>query len=246
VVVVGEALAGGSGIAVGDTVTVETRRGPIDLDVVGIDGQLVNDGQGMFVPFRTVLDYEGWTTGNYWVRTVDPTPAVVDAAAAGIHDVLERNGYQAASSLRYIDRDQNQAENRLIVTVVMAMGLPVVAIGMIGLVSAMASNILDRTREIGILRSIGARRRDLRAMFRAEGLTIGVLGWLIGIPVGYGLARLILWVLERRFEAGFTFRFPLWPIAVALLVTLLSTLIVIRLPLRRAVRMPPGRALRYE
>ena len=246
VVVIGEALANQTGLEVGDAVTVETRRGPIELDVIGIDGQLVNNGQGLFTPFRTVLDYEGWTTGNYWVRTTDPAPATVDAAAAGIQEALERNGYQVASSVRYIDRDQNMAENRLIVTVVMAMGIPIVAIGMIGLVSAMANNILDRTREIGILRSIGARRRDLRAMFRAEGLTIAILGWLLGIPVGYALARFILWVFERRFDAAFTFRFPLWPIAVSLVVTLIVTLIVIRLPLRRAIRMPPGTALRYE
>jgi len=246
VVVIGEALANQTGLAVGDAVTVETRRGPIDIDVIGLDGQLVNNGQGMFMPFRAVLGYEGWTTGNYWVRTIVPHPETVDAAAAGIQEVLERNGYDVSLSLRYIDRSQNMAENRLIVTVVMVMGIPVVAIGMIGLVSAMASNILDRTREIGILRSIGARRRDLRGMFRAEGLTISLLGWLIGIPIGYALARLILWVFERRFDAAFSFRFPLWPIAVSLVVTLLATLIVIRLPLRRAIGMPPGAALRYE
>ncbi len=246
VVVVGEALASIVGTGVGDTLTVETRRGPIDLEVIGVDGQLVNDGQGLFVPFRTVLDYEGWTTGNYWVRTVDRRPDVVDAAAAGISAVLERNGYQVESTVRYVDREQNQAENRLIVTVVMAMGLPVVAIGMIGLVTTMAGNVRDRTREIGVLRSIGARRRDLRAMFRAEGLVIAVLGWLAGIPIGYALARLILWVFERRFEAAFTFRFPLWPIGVSLVVTLLVTLLVMRVPLRRVVRMPPGTALRYE
>ncbi len=239
-------LANQTGLAVGDSVTVETRRGPIDLDVIGLDGQLVNNGQGMFMPFRAVLGYEGWTTGNYWVRTIDPHPATADAAAAGIQEVLERNGYDVSLSLRYIDRSQNMAENRLIVTVVMVMGIPVVAIGMIGLVSAMASNILDRTREIGILRSIGARRRDLRGMFRAEGLTISLLGWLIGIPIGYALARLILWVFERRFDAAFSFRFPLWPIGVSLVVTLLATLIVIRFPLRRAIGMPPGAALRYE
>ncbi len=246
VVVVGEALANKLALEVGDDVSVETRRGPIELEVVGVDGQLVNDGQGLFMPFETVLDYEGWTTGNYWVRTVDPEPMTVDTAAAGIHEVLERNGYEVASSLRYIDRDQNLAENRLIVTVVMVMGLPVVAIGMIGLVSAMTSNILDRTREIGILRSHWGRRRDLRAMFRAEGLTIAILGWLIGIPLGYGMARFILWVFERRFDAAFTFRFPLWPIALSLVVTVITTLIVIRLPLRRVVRMRPGDALRYE
>lgn len=246
VAVVGEALANQTGLTIGEAVTVETRRGPIELGVIGIDGQLVNNGQGLFMPLQTVLDYEGWTTGNYWVRTVDPEPETVDAAAAGIQEALERNGYQVSSSLRYIDRDQNMAENRLIVTVVMAMGLPVVAIGMIGLVSAMVSNVLDRTREIGILRSIGARRRDLRAMFRAEGLAIAILGWLLGIPVGYALARLILWIFERRFDAAFTFRYPLWPIAVSLVVTLIATLIVLRLPLRRVMRMVPGAALRYE
>ncbi len=246
VVVVGEAVANQVGIDVGDVITVETRRGPIDLDVVGIDGQLVNNGEGLFIPFDTVLAYEGRTTGNWWVRTVDRDPATVDAAATAIHSTLESSGYQLESSRRYIDRDQNQRENRLIVTVVMAMGLPVVAIGMIGLVSATATNVLDRTREIGILRSIGARRRDLRVMFRVEGIVIGTLGWLMGIPTGYVLARLILWVFEQRFDAAFRFQFPLWPIAVALAVTLATTLIVMRFPLRRAVRLAPGVALRYE
>ena len=246
VVVVGEATANQNGIDVGDVVSVETRGGPLELEVVGIDGQLVNDGQGLFIPFNTVLDYEGRSTGNWWVRTVDRDPATVDAAATAIHQTLEANGYELESSRRYIGREQNVRENRLIVTVVMAMGLPVVAIGMIGLVSATASNVLDRTREIGILRSIGARRRDLRAMFRAEGLVIGVLGWLMGIPAGYVLARLILYVLERRFDATFRFQFPLWTIAIALVVTVVMTVIVMRFPLRRAVRLAPGLALRYE
>jgi putative ABC transport system permease protein len=246
VAVVGEAAASQEDLEVGDMVTVETRRGPLTLEVIGVDGHLVNDGQGLFVPFRTVLDYEGWTTGNYWVRTVDSDPATVDAAAAGIQEALEARGYNTEQSPRYIDREQNLAENRLVVTVVMAMGLPVVAIGMIGLVSAMTSNVLDRTREIGVLRSIGARRRDLRAIFRAEGLVIALLGWLIGVPVGYVFARLILWVLEERFGAAFVLDYPLWTIGIALLVTVVATLLVIRLPVRRVLRMQPGAALRYE
>ena len=147
---VGEATANQNGIDVGDVITVETRGGPLELEVVGIDGQLVNDGQGLFIPFSTVLDYEGRTTGNWWVRTVDRDAGDRrrrrDRRSS---ETLEAAGYQLESSRRYIDHDQNVRENRLIVTVVMAMGLPVVAIGMIGLVSATASNVLDRTREIG-------------------------------------------------------------------------------------------------
>jgi putative ABC transport system permease protein len=246
VAVFGEAVAELSGTGVGEVVTVETRRGPIDMEVIGIDGQLVNDAQGIFTPFKTVLDYEGWTTGNYWVRTVAPDAAVVEAAASGIHRTMEQNGYVVGSSLRYIQRNLNAEENRLVVTVIMAMGLPIVAIGMIGLVNSMTSNVLDRTREIGVLRSIGARRRDLRAMFRAEGIVIALVGWLLGIPTGYAIGRLIMWVLENEFHAGFSFLFPVWPILVALVVTVLVSLLVLRLPLRRVVRMRPGDALRYE
>jgi putative ABC transport system permease protein len=246
VVVVGVAVANQNGIDVGDMITVETRGGPLELEVIGIDGQLVNNAEGLFIPFETVLDYEGRSTGNWWIRTVDGDPATVDAAATAIHGTLESNGYRLESSRRYIDRQQNVNEQRLIVSVVMAMGLPIVAIGMIGLVGATASNVIDRTREIGILRSIGARRRDLRVMFRMEGLVIGALGWLMGIPAGYALAQLILWVFERRFDAAFGFQFPLWTIAVALAVTLMTTVIVMRFPLRRAVHLAPGVALRYE
>ncbi len=246
VVVFGEALANLTKTEVGEVVTVETRRGPIELEVVGIDGHLVNDGQGMFMPFHTVLDYEGWTTGNYWVRTVAPDEATVDTADAAIQRVLRQNGYRVGSSLQYVTQNQNAADDRLVVTVIMAMGLPIVAIGMIGLVSSMSSNILDRTREIGILRSLGARRRDVRGIFRVEGVTIAVAGWLIGIPIGYALGRLIMWVLENEFHASFGYDFPLWTVLVALAVTVLVSIIVLRIPLRKAVRMQPGDALRYE
>jgi putative ABC transport system permease protein len=246
VVVFGEAVAELSGTGVGDLVTVETRRGPLELEVIGIDGHLVNDGQGLFIPFETVLDYEGWTTGNYWVRTVDPSASTVEAAANAIHRTMAENGYVVGSSLRYIQRNANAEENRLVVTVIMAMGLPIVAIGMIGLVNSMTSNILDRTREIGILRSVGARRRDLRGMFRTEGIAVAIVGWLLGIPSGYALGRLIMWVLENEFHAAFDYRFPLWPILAAFVVTIIVSLIVLRLPLRKALRMQPGAALRYE
>lgn len=246
VVVIGEAVAELTSTGAGDTITVETRRGPLVLEVIGVDGHLVNDAQGMFMPFQTVLDYEGWQTGSYWVRTSSPDAETVDAVASGIHQMLEGNGYVIGTNLRYIQREQNAAENRMVVSVIMAMGLPIVAIGMIGLVGAMTSNVLDRTREIGILRSIGARRRDLAGMFRAEGLAVALVGWAFGIPIGYGIGLLIMRVLESEFHAAFDFRFPLWPILLALGVTLLVTRMVIRLPLRKVLRMQPGDAIRYE
>ena len=68
---------------------------------------------------------------------------------------------------------------------------------MVGLVNAITMNVLERTREIGVLRCIGARGRDIRRIFAVEGLTVSLLGWLLGIPVGYALARLLNWLLLK-------------------------------------------------
>jgi len=108
------------------------------------------------------------------------------------------------------------------------------------------TNVVERTREIGILRSIGARSRDIRRVFRAEAVALVVLGWLTGIVVGYAIGRIIIKTLSDRFDVAFVLRYPLWPIVVALAVTLLVALLVLHWPLRRASKLPPSRALRYE
>ena len=130
--------------------------------------------------------------------------------------------------------------------IIMSLGIPVVAMGMIGLVSAMTSNILERTREIGILRSIGARARHIRRVFLAEAVALVVAGWLLGIAVGYVIARIVLRAMNDAFDVSFTLRYPAWPMLVALVLTLVVAAAVLRRPLRRAGRLSPSTALRYE
>jgi putative ABC transport system permease protein len=117
---------------------------------------------------------------------------------------------------------------------------------MISLVNTLTINTLERTREFGVLRSIGARRRHLARMLRAEGMAIAALGWLAGVPIGYGIARLLIWMIGRAFDATFPVVFPLWSLLPVLALTLLVAVLVTRLPLRRLGRMSTGDALRYE
>ncbi|NIV57439.1 MAG: FtsX-like permease family protein, partial [Actinobacteria bacterium] len=70
---------------------------------------------------------------------------------------------------------------------------------MIGLVNTMTMNVIERTREIGILRSIGARARHIRRMIRAEALILSVLGWIAAIPIGYAIGSLLTWLLGDGF-----------------------------------------------
>jgi ABC-type antimicrobial peptide transport system permease subunit len=105
--------------------------------------------------------------------------------------------------------------------------------------------VLERTREIGILRCIGAHARDVRRIFATEGLTVALAGWLIGIPLGFGLAHGIEALVQNVVNEHLLFAFPALNIPLALIGTLILALLVMQIPLRRAMRFKPGDALRY-
>ncbi len=247
VVVIGPALANVHHLDVGDHVLATIRDGTVEMEVVGIDTTMVGDGLALYVPIGTALSLAGLDAPTeFWVTTTSRSTDDIDRVNLAIRGLLAREGYAFDSALQYIDRAADEASDRTIVAVIMALGIPVVAIGAIGLVNTMTTNILERTREIGVLRSIGARGRDLRRVFLAEAAVLIFVGWLAGIVVGYGLARLILGAFNDAFDVHFALQFPLWPLAVALVLALVVSAMALIAPLRRASRLSASDALRYQ
>ncbi len=97
----------------------------------------------------------------------------------------------------YDAREQQVAANATLTTMITVLGLLIVAISMVALVNTITMAVLERTREIGMLRSVGARARDVRRIFATEGLVVAVCGWLVGVPLGYVFARAIGWAVRR-------------------------------------------------
>lgn len=247
VAVLGGPLAEMSHTEVGDRIDIGTKNGVQTVEVIGVDENLVADGKFIWLPLETAKVFEGQSDPNlYWVETTSREPEVVDRVADDILASFAAAGNPVTVDVHYREMAAAQAEDRIVVGVIQMLGLPIVAIGMIGLVSAMTTTVLERTREIGILRAVGARARHVRRVFRAEGTALAVLGWLIGIPVGYVLAKLIVWFFGRALHTSFTLLFPPWLPLVALVGVIVVARLTLRPPLRRAVRMRPGDALRYE
>ena len=96
-----------------------------------------------------------------------------------------------------------------------------------------------------MLRCIGARARDVRRIFATEGVALALLGWAMGVPLGYALNRALVWMVQEVVNVEFAVRFPAQNLAIALVGTVVLALLVLALPLRRAVRLRPGDALRY-
>jgi putative ABC transport system permease protein len=248
VAVIGRALAATSGLTTGEVLTVGTARGKADLEVVGIDGRLMNNGTTIYLPITTFQALLGRTdTNTFWVRSVSQVEGDIDRLAAAAEDELAATGVPVRTEVHYVEREANLAANRMLVGVLAVMGVPIVAIGMIGLVNLMTMNVFERTREIGILRCIGARGRDIRRIFRAEALVIALGGWLLSIPLGWLIGATLSWIITELFNFGsVSYTFPLVSIPIALVATILLAWVVVAAPVRRASHLKPGEALRYE
>lgn len=116
---------------------------------------------------------------------------------------------------------------------------------MVGLASTLTVAVLERRREVGILRAIGARARDIRRIFATETLTLALAGRLIGVPLGCLLEGFLVWHVKQVTNVDVPFAFPLSHVTTALVGTLLFALLITLVPIRRAVKYRPGDALRY-
>ena len=248
VVVIGRALARTTGTQVGDTLTVGTARGPARLEVVGIDSRLMNNGTTLFLPLATFQHLLGRSDTNaYWVTSTDPHEAAIDRLATTAEERLTAAGYPVGTEIRYVERAANLEGNRVLVAVLAAIGIPIVFISMIGLLNAMTMNVIERTREVGILRCIGASSRDVRRIFRTEALAMAFIGALLAIPGGWLLGALLSWMVTSLFHYGSVpYAFPVLSAGLAVVATLALAWVVVIAPLRRASRLRPGDALRYE
>jgi lipoprotein-releasing system permease protein len=110
-----------------------------------------------------------------------------------------------------------------------------------GIASVLSISIVQRTREIGILRAMGTRREQMLYVFLVQGAVLGLAGSAVGAFVGYGL----VWIFNR-FGPGL-FYIPVAPTLVpaAMLLATVTGLLAAAIPARRAARLDPVVAIRY-
>ncbi|MCI0661616.1 MAG: ABC transporter permease [Acidobacteria bacterium] len=136
--------------------------------------------------------------------------------------------------------EQNQRTQRIFNIVMSCIAGISLLVGGIGIMNIMLANILERTREIGVRRAIGARRRDIWQQFLIEALTISFLGGLIGVLFGFIVSRVVALYAEWNTVVTGT------SIAMSFGVSAAVGLIFGLYPAVRASRLDPVEALRYE
>ena len=139
--------------------------------------------------------------------------------------------------------DQTLSMERMFAKLLTLFGLIAQQLAAIGLYGVMAYAVSQRTHEIGIRMALGADRRRVLAMVVREGMTLTVIGIVIGLAGAYALMKYLETLTELLF--GVQPRDP-WTFAVIALLLGAVALVACLVPARRATRVDPLTALRYE
>ena len=235
-------LAKDTGLGVGDTLTVRTRDG--------------NSGQ-----FRVIGEYKdpvlftGFTVSNAAADRLgvppDPSVGVVkfdegaDPAATqqAVKDAVEGDypTLNVDSQAEYKANFEDQINQ--ILTIFYALGILIMIIVIFGIVNVLALSVVERTREIGMLRAIGTTRPQMRAMVRYEAIITSVIGGVLGIVIGAVFSWIIVKALE---DFGFEFSISVVPLIVILIAAIIVGVLAALIPARRAARLNPLDALHQE
>jgi putative ABC transport system permease protein len=237
------------GIAVNDEIVLEIRGRETTWRVVGI--------------VRPVLpDSTAYAEYDYFSRvTHDVGRASYLALATERHD--DRFQTQVAKDLEgYFDREglsvlasvtasgQRQAFGflfNILITFLMAMAILTAVVGGIGLMGTMLLNVLERIREVGVMRAIGAKTDAVVQIFVVEGAIIGLLSWLIAVVLAWPLGKLISSTVgEQLVELPLSYTFSLTGVGIWLAAAVAISAVSSYVPAQNAARLTVREVLSYD
>jgi putative ABC transport system permease protein len=239
-VIVEEGFANGYHFKVGSTFAATAQTGrKTRLTVVGIykDQMLFGGITATMDTFRRLG--LPTATGVTLVKTDGTRPAATQAAVQ--RAITAFPTFKVDTRTQYLDAINKQVDQMLM----MLYGLLAMAviISIFGIVNTLVLSVHERTREIGMLRAIGASRRQLGQMVRYESVITAVIGGVLGIAVGVAFGYLVITQIGAQ---GLVFSVPWLQLAVFLVLSVVVGVLAAVLPARRAARTRILEAIQYE
>jgi len=235
-IIVGRMAAEQSGLEVGDTL----RMLESNFRVVGIyeTGTAFEDA-GVVIGLREAQSVTGKPRQVQFYLISLRDPEQVEVVKGELEAAFPDIDFSLSSEL-----GESTSDFRIMQEMADQLSLVAVFIGAVGMLNTMLMSVLERTREIGVLRSLGWRRRRVLGMILQESLVLGVVGGICGIHLGLGLGGLIglagIW--GGAMEPIYTSQLFVQAVVVAAIAGVMGGLY----PAWRATRMRPVEALRYE
>jgi putative ABC transport system permease protein len=256
VVVVNRDTAEKEHIRVGDTLTLDLGAwGEHDWQVVGLYQTYAMLGgafslDAIYAPRSAVLQvmHRGPRSELLLIRTQRHSAEDTEAVSNQLKDMFRRQNMDVADSITTpAQRRTAQSGFDVVTSMLLVLAVIMAVVGGIGLMGSLSISVVERTKEIGVLRAVGATSRAITEMFMLEGVVQGLLAWLIAVPISLALAPSMAGVLGKTmfntrmdYQANYQ-AMLLWLVAI-LLISALAAVV----PARGATRISVRQSLAYE
>ena len=235
-------------LRIGSSITLKIRGQDETFRIVGFSrGDLLNKFAWVD---RTYLDDRlgaGGAVDTLMVETAQHDSTFQSDAAKHLTEQFADRGMRITNTItqKTLQNTIRDSLNIIVVFLVIMAGL-LVAVGGIGLSGTMGINVLESTREIGVMRAIGASNASIYQIFITEGVVVGLVSWALGVvvsvPLSWGLTR----ALGSAMSFPLSFAFSLEGVFAWLVFVIVISVLASLLPASRAARVSVAEAIAYE
>lgn len=236
------------GLGVGDSVVLTVRGEEREFDIVGITtGQLM--GAVVFVDredLDAALGAQGTVT-RLLVQTQESDPDTQARTARELERRLDEASLPVSGSqTQSAQKETIASQLGILVTFLVIMAAILAAVGVIGLTGTMTINVLESTREIGVMRSIGASHGSIFGIFITESIVIAVMAWGLGAMLSWPLSTWLVSALGEAMALPLSYAFSWQGVGAWLALVVAIAAVASLLPAWRASRVSIRDAISYE
>ena len=231
----------------------QVRMGGYNFEVIGVlekrkagfFGENEEDN-AVYIPFRTAQKVA--PARGYILLIIRGRSGQVGEALTQAEEILRRrrgvafdapNNFDIKTADKFIEQfDSITAMIGLIAIAISSLGL---LVGGIGVMNIMLVSVTERTKEIGVRKAIGARRRDIVRQFLFEAMMLTFLGGVLGVLLAFGISHLLMFLIPSMPAS-----IPTWAVVTGLTVSIGVGLLFGVWPARKASKLDPIECLRYE
>jgi putative ABC transport system permease protein len=254
-IVLHQRLAEKVGVNVGDWITIyHAPKRETSWQVVGIlTDPLV--GNSAYVPYqpltRKITSVNKANT--IWIQTTHTDPDFTAQVALDLREQYNFFNYKLARENVFDESDTitgivagMREDSDIIVALLGAMTLLVAVVGSVGLNGMLSLSVLERRREIGVMRAIGATSGKISLIFIGEGLLLGLISWLIALPLSVPLGNAFTQLLASAMDRDIMSQFNVTGAILWLVIVVVLSILASWFPARGATRISVNESLAYQ
>ncbi len=239
-----------NGVKSGDEIALTILGVESTWKVAGVTLDVDSSQDEFFVPFDALAREVSEEHLVHFVQLKVAQPGIESEKqmAENLSDIYEEHGYGTTGYWSLSEgRKQNVDMFGTLTYTLMSMAILAAVVGSIGLMSTMSINVVERLREIGVMRSVGASSPSIISVFVTEGMLLGLLSWLLAVPLSIPCAKLFTDVIGQTVVGfGLDFEYAVGGVIVWLAIVLVLSALASLWPALKATRVSVRETLAYE